>query len=314
MWQSLSQTQLGEWTLLINSVLVCFFCVDTCSLNLSFLTQAADGKSSEGTQCSSDRSPGCSHWVKKHHLGLNKLHHSSAVSIQKIVYFFYYSYVLEKVDLVIVGAEGVVESGGIINKVCFSEQSSPSYGRSPDPFLFIAEVIWGQLVKIDAAVVSLQPINLQGSMSIWSVILKHRHLQSFLVHMCRLGPTRWPCALKHTTSPSMWWRRVSNLCVCIRSTSRMCQINLRWDRMECVRVLLLRSFTHPLSYSTKQTRWRLSKTCQRSTRWSTTRHPPSSPSSSLTWASSLHLQSAMSSLNFIYRCASQRTIKFTNKR
>lgn len=29
----------------------------------------------------------------------------------------YYRYVLEKVDLVIVGAEGVVESGGIINKV-----------------------------------------------------------------------------------------------------------------------------------------------------------------------------------------------------
>lgn len=33
-------------------------------------------------------------------------------------------YVLEKVDLVIVGAEGVVESGGIINKVCFRKQSS----------------------------------------------------------------------------------------------------------------------------------------------------------------------------------------------
>lgn len=28
---------------------------------------------------------------------------------------------MEKVDLVIVGAEGVVESGGIINKVSFSE-------------------------------------------------------------------------------------------------------------------------------------------------------------------------------------------------
>ena len=27
-------------------------------------------------------------------------------------------YVMEKVDLVLVGAEGVVESGGIINKVC----------------------------------------------------------------------------------------------------------------------------------------------------------------------------------------------------
>lgn len=31
-------------------------------------------------------------------------------------------YVLEKVDLVIVGAEGVVESGGIINKVRFSRK------------------------------------------------------------------------------------------------------------------------------------------------------------------------------------------------
>lgn len=36
---------------------------------------------------------------------------------------FYHRYVLEKVDLVIVGAEGVVESGGIINKVCLSEQA-----------------------------------------------------------------------------------------------------------------------------------------------------------------------------------------------
>lgn len=31
-------------------------------------------------------------------------------------------YVLEKVDLVIVGAEGVVESGGIINKVRFQAE------------------------------------------------------------------------------------------------------------------------------------------------------------------------------------------------
>lgn len=34
--------------------------------------------------------------------------------------FFYtliYRYVMEKVDMVLVGAEGVVESGGIINKV-----------------------------------------------------------------------------------------------------------------------------------------------------------------------------------------------------
>lgn len=34
-----------------------------------------------------------------------------------ILYIFCRRYVLEKVDLVIVGAEGVVESGGIINKV-----------------------------------------------------------------------------------------------------------------------------------------------------------------------------------------------------
>lgn len=32
----------------------------------------------------------------------------------------FHRYVVEKVDLVIVGAEGVVESGGIINKVSFS--------------------------------------------------------------------------------------------------------------------------------------------------------------------------------------------------
>lgn len=42
-------------------------------------------------------------------------------------------------DLVIVGAEGVVESGGIINKVSLSEQSRGE--GSPDPFLFVVEVI-----------------------------------------------------------------------------------------------------------------------------------------------------------------------------
>lgn len=31
-----------------------------------------------------------------------------------------FRYIMEKVDLVIVGAEGVVESGGIINKVSFA--------------------------------------------------------------------------------------------------------------------------------------------------------------------------------------------------
>lgn len=55
---------------------------------------------------------------------------------------------LEKVDLVIVGAEGVVESGGIINKVGLSEQPDPSHGRSPDPTHFISEVIQGQLFKV----------------------------------------------------------------------------------------------------------------------------------------------------------------------
>ena len=32
-------------------------------------------------------------------------------------FFFSLSYIMEKADLVIVGAEGVVENGGIINKV-----------------------------------------------------------------------------------------------------------------------------------------------------------------------------------------------------
>ena len=30
---------------------------------------------------------------------------------------FFHSYIMEKVDMVLVGAEGVVESGGIVNKV-----------------------------------------------------------------------------------------------------------------------------------------------------------------------------------------------------
>lgn len=82
--------------------------------------QSTDGKSSEGPQCSSNCSPGCSHRVEKHRLGLNKRHHSLAVC--NSFDLFYHRYVLEKVDLVIVGAEGVVESGGIINKVHFSKQ------------------------------------------------------------------------------------------------------------------------------------------------------------------------------------------------
>lgn len=31
------------------------------------------------------------------------------------------AYVMEQVDFVMVGAEGVVESGGVVNKVCFSD-------------------------------------------------------------------------------------------------------------------------------------------------------------------------------------------------
>lgn len=37
---------------------------------------------------------------------------------------------MEKVDLVIVGAEGVVESGGIINKVCPGKESIFSSDRN----------------------------------------------------------------------------------------------------------------------------------------------------------------------------------------
>lgn len=40
-----------------------------------------------------------------------------AKKITKLLFFNFLSYIMEKVDLVIVGAEGVVENGGIINKV-----------------------------------------------------------------------------------------------------------------------------------------------------------------------------------------------------
>lgn len=43
---------------------------------------------------------------------------------------------MEKVDLVIIGAEGVVESGGIINKVCFSE-SGACITKQAQPSLWI---------------------------------------------------------------------------------------------------------------------------------------------------------------------------------
>lgn len=41
------------------------------------------------------------------------------------VVVIFHSYVLEKVDQVIVGAEGVVESGGIINKVSCKVTARP---------------------------------------------------------------------------------------------------------------------------------------------------------------------------------------------
>lgn len=43
---------------------------------------------------------------------------TAAKKIEQFFFFFnFFSYIMEKVDLVIVGAEGVVENGGIINKV-----------------------------------------------------------------------------------------------------------------------------------------------------------------------------------------------------
>lgn len=54
--------------------------------------------------------------------------------------------------------------------------------------------------------------------------------------------------------------------------------------------------------STKQTPWRLQRTCQKNIQLLITHLPPSSPSSSLTWESLPHLQSAMNSSNFIYNC------------
>lgn len=137
-----SQPDSAGWAKAANKLCACLFSlcthVDSDLILLSFRTQAADGKSSAGTQCSSDRSPGRSHRVKKPPVGSNK---RLPGCFHPLVCFFNSRYVLEKVDLVIVGAEGVVESGGIINKVCLSEQSCLSDWRSPDPFLFELEVI-----------------------------------------------------------------------------------------------------------------------------------------------------------------------------
>lgn len=44
---------------------------------------------------------------------------------KSIIFLNFFSYIMEKVDLVIVGAEGVVENGGIINKVRTSILHSP---------------------------------------------------------------------------------------------------------------------------------------------------------------------------------------------
>lgn len=53
------------------------------------------------------------------HFGLEFvcLSHHWIFTPDKLVLHVFIRYVMEKVDLVIVGAEGVVESGGIINKV-----------------------------------------------------------------------------------------------------------------------------------------------------------------------------------------------------
>ena len=45
------------------------------------------------------------------------MHHLILILQQPLVYCL--SYIMERVDLVMLGAEGVVESGGIINKVAF---------------------------------------------------------------------------------------------------------------------------------------------------------------------------------------------------
>lgn len=58
------------------------------------------------------------------------------------------------------------------------------------------------------------------------------------LHSCRSALIRWPCVLKLTTSLSTSWRRVSNSSVCIRSTSRTCPINLRYDFTEFYRLNL----------------------------------------------------------------------------
>lgn len=130
----------------------------------------------------------------------------------------------------------------------------------------------------------------------------------FRVLSCRSALIRWLCAPKHTTSPSTSWQRVSNSYVCTRSTNRTCQINLRYnctDFFFSPPYFIFRSFPYISILglnSTKQTPWRLQRTCQKNIQLLITHLPPSSPSSSLTWESLPHLQSAMNSSNFIYNC------------
>lgn len=91
-----------------------------------FFIQATDGRSPEKTQCSSYSSAGCSCGVKTLIFYFKKTVIHSQHELIQYVSVIFHRYVLEKVDLVIVGAEGVVESGGIINKVGFGCESSGS--------------------------------------------------------------------------------------------------------------------------------------------------------------------------------------------
>lgn len=50
---------------------------------------------------------------------------------------FVISYIMERIDLVMFGAEGVVESGGIINKVSFDAFRKSVYRRHSNTSEFI---------------------------------------------------------------------------------------------------------------------------------------------------------------------------------
>lgn len=134
----------------------------------------------------------------------------------------------------------------------------------------------------------------------------------WLLDLCphRLALTKWPCVPKHTTNHSTSWLRVSNLCVCIHSTSRTCQTSSRYGSIHPFhQVSTLPVFSLTLSppsfLSTRPTLWRWYATFLRSTQWSTTRLLLSSPSSSPTSGFSHRRLSAMNSLSFIYDAAPQ---------